>query len=251
MKMLRAELERNFTAFSAELPDLYNICLRRPRGRHRSVLGELRPPFVAPGRRSLVLEGHLSPGALSFYTEAQNDALLSHFLARIGAWRSSLQALRSVLENSLFSWFYKDHPVELQLWEIGKHSPPISSFVGYMENHPCTADLPDSVTGMSLLSSEYSTLSRAVHASAKSFRMTGDKPFPALVRPEKVLLSKWVTREKRVLLIVNLLLMCLYRADLQGSRLRDLRKSISLVVPGFRYAGIRSAIGVRLFKDDV
>ena len=138
--------------------------------------------------------------------------------------------------------------MELQLWENGKHSLPISSFVAYMANHPSTVDLPDSVTGISLVSSEYSTLSRAVHASAKSFRMTDDKPFPALLRPDKVPLGKWTTREKRVVLLLNLLLMCVYRQELQGSQLRDLRKSISLVVPASRYAVIQSAIGVRLFR---
>ena len=50
-----------------------------------------------------------------FFLEAHNDAVVSHVSASFGSWRSSLQSLRSIIENSLCSIYYNDHPVELQL----------------------------------------------------------------------------------------------------------------------------------------
>src|SRR5437764_4838143 len=61
-----------------------------------------------------------SNSSAAFFLEAHNDALVSHVGASIGAWRSSLQALRSCVENSLCAIYYNDHPIELELWVAGR-----------------------------------------------------------------------------------------------------------------------------------
>src|SRR4051812_49353560 len=62
--------------------------------------------------KTLVVESQYSQQSAQFFCEAHNDALVSHVSASIGAWRSSLQALRSCIENSLCATYYRDHPIE-------------------------------------------------------------------------------------------------------------------------------------------
>src|SRR5204862_7086402 len=118
--------------------------------------------------RSDMLETIVSASSLEFFAEALNDVLISHVFARFGSWRSALMSLRSCIENTCYCLYYKDHPVELRLWESGKHRPPFAEIHGYLASHPDIEPLGSSpVTGLANLKSEYGTLSRAVHASAK------------------------------------------------------------------------------------
>lgn len=197
--------------------------------------------------RTALLEGKLSRGSLAFFLEAQNDALVSHVLAREGAWRSALQGLRSMIENAISCLFYMDHPVEMRLWEDGKHRLGFSSALSYMEKHPDVQGFPKTVVGLDLLQREYGLLSRAVHASSSSFRMATDGA-TRLNSSARSSLGGWTTRQRHSLLGVNLMLLTLFRDDLAGSQLLGLRKAISLAIPNSRHAIIKRRLKVNLFK---
>lgn len=198
--------------------------------------------------RSELLEGLLSSDALEFFLEAQNDAVLSHVLAHLGCWRSALQALRSCIENAMRSLYYMDHPVEVKLWHAHKHHLPFAELTKYFSSHPQVSDVAHGKQAVASLRSEYQTLSRAVHASAKSFRMTLDPDRIVLFSDHKIRLKQWSSREKRVLSGLNLLLLSLFRTHLAGARLPNLRKAVSLAISGTKRPAIRKHLSVRLPK---
>ena len=197
--------------------------------------------------RTSLLAEKIGPEALGFFLEGQNDALTSHVLAQVGAWRSALKALRSCIENVLFCLYYKDDPVELKLWETGKHAMAISALFAYFDKHPLVEGVPDSTNGLAVLKSEYPTLSRAVHGSAASFRMTGSGS-TQLWSSDAGSLGSWRTRETSTLTGLNLVLLSLYREELQGARLLNLRKAVSLAIPASNMPDIRRTFNVRLFS---
>jgi hypothetical protein len=198
--------------------------------------------------RSTLLEPRLSEGSLAFFREAQNDALVSHTLAQLGSWRSALKSLRSLIENALVALYYMDHPVELRLWDAGKQRLGFAGSLAYLKSHPDLAALKPTENGLEVLEQEYSTLSRAVHASARSFRMTGDVSTAILWSGKAASARAWSTREALVVQGLNLVLMSLFRDDLKGTRLPNLRKAISLAMPSRRIAKIRTSIGVSLYR---
>ncbi|MEJ1939211.1 hypothetical protein WDZ92_54120, partial [Nostoc sp. NIES-2111] len=83
--------------------------------------------------KSEVLEDTLSQGSLQFLIEAQNDALTSHSLIQIGAWRSALKSLRSVIENIVNCLYFMDHEVEYKLWELGKFRLGFTAGINYLK----------------------------------------------------------------------------------------------------------------------
>lgn len=193
-----------------------------------------------------VLEKRLSPGALGFILEAQNDALLSHVFARLGVWRPALQALRSVLENSLQALFYMDHPVELRLWGDGSHRLSFQDLHQYFKEHPDLRGAIGTLAGVQTLKTEYSTLSRAVHGSAAGFRMTGTGGAPRLFKADVAELGKWITREKAVVTAVNLLLIVLFKDELAGTRALPLRRVLHLALPATKKSALKGILGVVL-----
>ena len=197
--------------------------------------------------RTCFLEQQISAGSLDFFLEAQNDALVSHVLAQQGMWRSSLKSLRSVIENIAFCVYYMDHPVEQRLWNNGKDSPTISSFFEYLKKHPDLKDVPSNINGVEMMEKEWRTLSRAVHGSAKSFRMTAGGRIPCLFTAAKDKVGAWSTRESKCLLGVNLMLVSLFKKYLQGAKMRNLRKAISLVVLKANQANIKSELNINLY----
>src|SRR5258708_4715768 len=82
--------------------------------------------------RNELLASAISPDSVSFFLEAQNDGLVSHVLARMGAWRSALKSLRSCLENVAFCLYFKDHAVELVQWKSGKYRPGFAPTIEYL-----------------------------------------------------------------------------------------------------------------------
>ena len=129
--------------------------------------------------RSEIFEKDGAIAGAEFFREAQNDVLVSHVLARQGAWRMALMAMRSCVENALFSLFYIDHPVELELWKIGEHRLGFTETISYIANHPNFRELPETFSGVAGLKREYATLSKAVHASASHFRCKAGVIHPA------------------------------------------------------------------------
>ena len=193
------------------------------------------------------LETRISEGSLAFFLEAQNDALTSHVFASLGSWRSALKALRSCIDNLLFCLYYKDHAVELRLWHEGKHKLTFAEHFTYLDNHPDRVIVPQ-IDGIPVLRAEYATLSKAVHASAKSFRMTDNIKETLLWSDAKPQQGMWQTREQVVILNMNLCLLALFRADLAGAAASNLREAVGLVVPQTRFAEIKTHMNVVLRK---
>src|SRR3546814_756006 len=121
-----------------------------------------------------ILEKCLSKDSYLFVKEAHNDLLTCHVSASLGSWRSALQCLRGFIENSLSAFYYMDHPIELEKWNIGSHRLGFSDMKGYFGTHPKLMNIDVCKEAIAKISVEYSTLSQAVHGSAKSFRMTDD-----------------------------------------------------------------------------
>ena len=195
--------------------------------------------------RTELLANLISTDSTSFFLEAQNDGLVSHVFARIGAWRSALKSLRSCLENIAFCLYFKDHSVELTLWKIGKYKPGFAATVEYLGKHPALDGISPSVSGLDVFEREYATLSRAVHGSA-SFQMTAVKGSTSLWTADLQSLGKWRTRERLTLQSINLLLTTVFREHLQGAQHPQLRKAISFAISPARHADIKSTLGITL-----
>ena len=242
MSVLLQETENNFHAFDA--------AWKKRMGEVSDELVKDTTVYLASYRRIVslqawraFLEPRISEASLAFFLEAQNDALTSHVFANLGTWRSALKALRSCIENVAFCLYYKDHPVEFKLWEKGKHRLPISDYLAYLENHPQRVVVP-SVDSMPQLQKEYSTLSKAVHASAKGFRMTNDIQTTLLWSDAKTSQGAWRTRESDVLINLNLLLLAHFREQLSGAAEPGLREAIGLAVPAALFTEVKTHLKV-------
>lgn len=176
--------------------------------------------------RSELFQEILSTEALQFVLEGQNDLLVSYLLARGGQWRSALQSLRAALENYMNSFYFMDHPVEMQLWNIGNLRTQFSDLVKYMIDHPANIDMPSNKFGIDIIKSEYATLSKAVHGSAVSFRMSSNGG-PRFFDESSSSLGMWETRSKAVCRGLNLLMLSLFKEHLSASRKRNLRKAVT------------------------
>jgi hypothetical protein len=244
MSLLLKETEANFDAFDADW--------RKHMADVSAELAKQRPKYLESYRRIVslqawrsFLEGRVSDASLSFFLEAQNDALTSHVFADLGSWRSALKALRSCIENVMFSLYYKDHPIEFTLWEAGHHKPPISDFVSYLERHPQRIKEPD-VDPIPHIQAEYATLSKAVHASAKNFRMTKDIKTTLLWSSALPSFGQWQDREAAVLLNLNLLLLVHFRTALSGAAGTALREAVSLAIAPNKYPSVKTHLGIVL-----
>lgn len=186
-----------------------------------------------------------SDESILFFAECLNDALVSHVFASFGSWRSALTSLRSCIENCLFFLFYKDHLIELKLWDQTKHKLGFTEMHNYLEHHPSFISIKDkNITGLPGLKEEYSTLSRAVHASAKSFRMSADMQNTSLWKPNSAELGKWATRERAVFKNLNLVLLCIFREHLQGTNQSALRKIIGHTLKNISTSKIKTDLGI-------
>lgn len=196
--------------------------------------------------RTTVIEPHCSSEVSAFFVEAQNDALTSHVLASFGAWRSALKALRSCIEDVFGALYFKDHPVELDLWSRGKFRLGFSSSVKYFENHPALCDLKSDLAGLALLQDEYATLSKAVHGSAKSFRMTDDVSGILLWNSEGAKLGAWSTRHKKVIEGLCLLTSCMFAERLAGTANPQTRAVLAFAIGSSRRAQLKSQLHIHI-----
>lgn len=200
--------------------------------------------LVLESWRQHLLAAQLREG-LPFWYEAQNDYLLSLVHAGGGIWRSSLQALRSFLENSTGALYYSDHPVEARRFATGEFRLTWVETKQYLATYPYPA-AADAYRGVVLdsIAHEYSELSKAVHGSAESFRMTAAQQFPTLFSSERTKIGAWRTRAIACARAVNSLLLLHFASDLAGARLRPLREDIGTVFTARERTRIRSALGV-------
>lgn len=246
MKFLAKEIEANFDAFRAQLPTELTAA-RVAIEKHRDVfLSSYTGVATLQAWRTELLESALPSDPLGFYLEAQNDALSSHSLATMGMHRSALQSMRSCIENTLQSLYYMDHPIECMLWQQNKHRNSRTDLEKYFSTHPNLQDLKANITGISILSKQYSLLNHGVHASAKSFRMTRDQTGILVFSPDQVRLRQWASSEGDVLRGINLLLLSMFRVQLSGNSLPNLRKTISLIFDMKMRNAIRLELGVLL-----
>jgi hypothetical protein len=241
------ETEKNFDSFTdlwkAELPQT----IAELDAHRSSYLQSYARIASLNAWKANVLEDSISVGSLEFFTEAINDALISHIWARVGSWRSALMSLRGCIENTFYSVYYKDHSVEMRLWESGKHRPAFSEIHNYLRIHPDIGGLGSSpVTGLAAIKNEYATLSRAVHASAKNFRMSPNMKDVTFWTSDAVSLNQWRTRERQTLAALNLLLTSMFRGLLQGTQRRGLRHALFLVIPNALRKRVKAELGVNL-----
>lgn len=192
--------------------------------------------------RAYVFEGRIDAGALEFFVEAQNDLLTSYCLARVGSWRSALMSLRSSLENALLCAYFKDHLVELSRWPELRPKG-FKELLSYFEAHfPYSG--PSNVHPYVALTGEYAELSRAVHGSSRSFRMTRDMAIPAIWSADQASCGMWATRFVRVVRSLNLMLMHVMVGELTGAKNRSLREAIA--ISGLPRAAVRNAWAINL-----
>jgi len=78
-----------------------------------------------------------------------------------------------------------------------------------------------------------------------------DQHFPAIMVPELPKLNQWLTREQRVIEMINFMLITMYHRELEGAKLRNLRKSISISIPKPFHERIHAQFGIRLFEYPV
>lgn len=188
-----------------------------------------------------------------FFAEAVNDAILAYSFARVGTWRPALQSLRSTLENTLHFLYYKDHPVELQLWQQQRHRIGFTDLVAYFKAHPLLAGFNhQSDTGIVALEDAYASLSKAVHGSVSYFRMVSKAPLqelPSIHVADAVELSRFKSTVRDLIEAVNQLLVANFRESLQGAALPALRHGIAVTVSPGRRTAIKKAFGVSLQKN--
>lgn len=246
MKNYIAEVDANFDAYFAGLEsevgkafDSLKNCVDKYKESYRRLVS-------FQGWRQDVFAKVKKPEAAAFFTEAHNDLLMSHALARQAAWRVALMSLRSAIENTLFSLYYLDHPVELIHWRMGRHRLGFSEVVDYLSRHPNYLTFKETETGLGQINKEYATLSKAVHGSSGIFRVTKDGDVKGLHVPTTIELNKWITREKAVVTSLNLILIIFFRSEIKGAGNLNLRKAISLAIPNSRHAAIKSKFGVTL-----
>jgi hypothetical protein len=141
-----------------------------------------------------------------------------------------------------------DHPVELRLWQIGNHRLGFKELESYFRSHPDLIGVELAPHIFQELTTEYSTLSRAVHGSAVSFRMTAAQMGTHLWSDDRARTSMYATRQSHMIAPINMLLICLFREHLQGAAKLNLRKAISYAIPRSQHQKIKSATGVSLLS---
>ncbi len=150
------------------------------------------------------------------------------------------------MENVGFCLYYMGHPVELQLWQLGKHRLGFLRIYEYLQHHPKMLGVSSAVTGLEGLKKEFAVLSRAVHASSKSFRMTVDAKSTLLWSSRKESLGAWATRESACVVALNLLLLSLSREQLQGASHPQLRRAAALAVSARKRADVKKHLKITL-----
>lgn len=243
---LRDEILANFSTFETQWPDEFSTARTDllP-ALEKFEQSYIRISSIQAWRISVILGG-VCEGTEAFFFEAQNDLLTSHCLSRCGSFRQALKALRSAIENLYFALFYMNHPIELAKWEQGRHKLGFTELCTYFESHPNISEYPVAVACIDAIKAEYSTLSKAVHGSAKVFRMTQNLTEIRLWGNDIAAVGKWATREKSVIVNFNILLLHLFSAELLGTQNRNLREAVGLVVPKAQWPGLKSSIKVTL-----
>ena len=249
MKYLLPVVDKNAASFAEKFPSEIAEACATSLDNIDGFRASYRRAISLQAWRDRYFERVHSNAVCSLFLEAQNDALMSIVLAHLAMWRPSLQSLRSCLENVLNACFYADHPIELLLWEKAEHRMTFTDLATYFSRHPSTTGQKGLFDVLSRIRSEYSVLSKGVHASARSFHMTKGGVI-RLTHSNDVEYNKWNNRHASTLLWLNLLLLDLHSYVLVGSQNIDLRKSISLAIPSSFHNDVARALKIHLFSTD-
>jgi hypothetical protein len=245
---LRGEILGNFESFSAQWPQELQAAQVALKGASKYFeQSYIRISSIQAWRAAIAI--NMPEEAEAFFFEAQNDFLISHCLSNCGSFRSALKALRAAIENVYFFLYYKDHPVELEKWNFGRHKLGFTELTSYFEAHPSVLGKQLAANAISALKDEYSTLSKAVHGSAKAFRMTQNLCDIRLWGGDAISVGKWSAREKIVIGSLNILLIHIFRDSLVGAKARGLRETLGLVIPKAQHSSIKSETGIVLIAD--
>lgn len=246
MKNYIEEVENNFESFFTSTPNDVIGVTEQLNVNKNQFKASYRRLVSLQAWRSELFEQTIDPKAEEFFKEAQNDALMSHSLARQGAWRVSLMSLRSCIENTLFGLYYCDHLVELEQWDNGDHKLGFTEIINYLNRHQNFTGFSEQKTGLDGIKAEYSTLSKAVHGSTRQFRMTRSGAIEGLNVYSESDLGAWLAREKSTLMFLNKILIVFFRKKIEGALKVNLRKAISLAVPIAKHSEILECYGVKL-----
>ena len=229
MVNIPADLVANYTAFSTILPtDLVENIVNFQED-ERLLLSYARIASLNAIKVDLVKDV-FPVGAAQFFYEAHNDALISHVNASYGSWRPALQSLRSFMENTLSAIYFLDHPVEFARWEQGTFRIAPRELRAYVGEHPKLELIAGPLNVKGTLDNEYSTLSKAVHASNSLFRMTNADGKINIAKPSIPELGKWSKREKEAFDICLVVLIGVLQEHLDGAKLSQLRSSLSFAL---------------------
>ena len=169
MQYLLPRIDKNAASFAGRFPVEIAEACASGLGNSDGFRASYRRVVSLQAWRDRYFDRCHSNAVSSMFLEAQNDALMSIVLAHMSVWRPALQSLRSCLENVLSTCYYGDHPIELALWEDGEHRITFSQLADYFARHPRITTQPGLPQVVTHIKSEYAVLSKAVHASARSF----------------------------------------------------------------------------------
>ena len=243
MSQLEKEIDANARRFLADWTAVHaaNVASLQANDAFRA---SYRRISVLQAIKSNIITPIYTSGSAEFFHEAHNDALVSHVAASSGAWRSALQALRSCVENALCAIYYNEHPVELELWRRGEFIITCGELIKYLEKHPIISSSSRNVTGINVIRAEYATLSKAVHGSATSFRMTDSASSVLLWSDDPVKASSWSTRERKTLEGLCLLIASLHHNALQGTKMTPVRDMLGFAVSASGRKALKTTYGI-------
>ena len=118
-----------------------------------------------------ITEDNLNP----LLDELHQDVNSSYYLSSIGLYRTSNMHLRSLIELSLQSIYFYQHPVELEKWKCGKFVIKHDKLTDYIKEHPRFYDI-ETKNRISLLveqiSSKWKFFSKHIHAESLQYFQT-------------------------------------------------------------------------------
>lgn len=242
---LNAELARNFNQFAREAINESEAVRNALRVEDQKYLESFKMLCAFRAFHDSIVAGE-SDDAQGFYIEAHNDLLTAHVHATNGMWRSSFKSLRSFLENFLSFLYYKDHPIELQLWKTGKFRIGAAELRKYVSAHPLVVNSSLAKSAVDSIESDYAKLSISVHASRVDYRMTAQNAYPSLSSASKVSLGQWLSQERSVIRLAIVLMLVIYQKQLRGAGSRGLRTIAGLVLSADKKARVMTELAIRL-----
>ncbi|MEN4211590.1 DUF5677 domain-containing protein [Serratia marcescens] len=120
-------------------------------------------------------------GLDEIFDELHQDINSSYYLASMGLYRTSNMHLRSMIELSLQSLYFYEHPVELKKWRTGSFIIKHDKLKDYLKDYPnfeCQPLKGLVDTLIEQISKEWKTYSKHIHAESLSYFQTVRQPGP-------------------------------------------------------------------------